>query len=82
MSIPELFMIPLQLLKMYDENRDTSSRELETVADLSSRVSRKVYAVFGDVSWWSSAAVYTDAIEMRLEYHESCRGVNNLSAVK
>lgn len=50
-------MIPLQLLKMYDENKDTSSRELETVADFSSRVSRNAYAVFGDVSWCSSAAV-------------------------
>ena len=72
MTIPELFMIPLQLLKMYDENSETSSKELETVADFSSRVSRNEYAVFGDVSWWSSAAVYTDAMEMRFEYHDSC----------
>lgn len=47
-------MIPAQLLTTYEENRLTSSRDDLRLEDASRRVSRKAYAVFGEVSWWSS----------------------------
>jgi hypothetical protein len=49
-NTPELLAIPIQLFAMYDEYSSTSLSEVLSEKDASRSVSRKVYAVPGEVS--------------------------------
>lgn len=49
-SIAWLLMIPFQLLKTYEENKETSSTVFDKAVEPDSRESRKAYAVFGEPS--------------------------------
>lgn len=69
--MPLLLIIPAQLRITYCEYVPISSTDFLSAEELSSRESKNAWAVDGDVSWCSSAAVYTAAIEARLVYQAS-----------
>lgn len=67
-NIPVLLIIPAQLRIIYSEYVSISWTDFLRAVELSMRVSKNAWAVSGDASWCSSAAVYIAAMEARLAY--------------